>query len=169
MKDRVSNWWEIIIPTVFGERLQKQIMEYKQRRYRRKLARRLLDKWLELSKLVKEILKEEDIKPTSAQSAKYANLHLWFRANRSRFLSEWHQYNRVRTDSAHDGEHWDTTSDLGNKVFRENVMNPFSYFYEPINANVLMHYLRKESPDGVRFVLEKLDTLTFEFFTWVIR
>jgi hypothetical protein len=159
----------LITRAAFGEWLENQIQGYKQRRYRRKLARRLLDKWLELSELIQEILKEEDREPTSAQSEKYFNLHLWFIANRPRFLVEWHQYNRVRTNSAHDGEYWDNQRDLGFKVFMQSASDPFSYFSEPLSANVLIHHLRDESLNSVQFVLEKLTTLTYEFYMWVSR
>lgn len=157
----------LIIRAAFGDWFRKQIQEFRQRRYRRKLANRLFDKWLELSKLVPEILKRKNRQPTSLQSQKYFDLHLWFITNRSEFLPQWHSYNFYRTNSAHDDDYWDSTSDLGYKVFRENSRDPFSYFYEPLNATFLMHHLRNESLGEVRFVLTKLTELTLEFVRWV--
>ncbi len=159
----------LIIRAAFGDWLRKQIREFRQRRYRRKLARNLFDKWFELSKLVSVILKKKNRKPTKVQSQKYFDLHLWFIANRTRFLPEWHSFDFYRTGAAHESEYWDSTEDLGHKVFTKYHRDPFSYFYEPLNANILMYHLRNESPSEVNFVISKLDELTLEFARWINR
>ena len=162
----------LVLRLILGELASKsikQIREFRQRRYRRKLARSLFDKWFKLSELVVAIIKKKNRQPTTVQSQKYFDLHLWFIANRPRFLPEWHSYDFHRTDSAHDSDYWDSTDDLGYKVFREYHRDPFSYFYEPLNANFLMHHLIGESPGGVRFVLDKLTELTLEFVKWIDR
>ena len=159
----------LIIRAAFGDWLRKQIKEFRQRRYRRKLAKTLFAKWCELSELIPEILRKRNRKPTRVQSQKYFKLHFWFIANRPRFLSEWYSFDFYRTDAAHEHEYWDSTSDLGYKVFRTHSRDPFSYFYEPLTAKVLMYHLRDESASEVNFVLSKLTELTLEFVRWVIK
>jgi len=159
----------LLVRAAFGEWLRKQIKEFRQQRYRRKLANQLFDKWIELSELVEEILKEKDKEPTSAQSEKYFSLHIWFISFRSRFLPEWHRYESYRVSMAHENEYWDSTRDLGYKVLRENSLDPFSYFYEPLSANMLMFNLKGESLGRVRIVLIKITELTLEFVRWISR
>lgn len=158
----------LVVRAAFGEWLQRQILNSRQRTNKRKLAKNLFYKWLELHGLISDILKNEDKRPTIEQGKRYTDLHLWFVANRSTFLPEWRSFDDRRINTAHDDDYWDTQRDLGYMVLRE-TRDPFSYFYEPLNAEILMLHLRDEPTSEIDAVLNKLSELTLEFVKWINR
>lgn len=164
--------WSVVVvkltDLMFGgliKRLTDWIKKKQRQRTRRKTANRLFDKWLDLTKLIEEVI-SNDWKPNEDQKHKYFDFHLWFTANRSRYLSSWYEFDRLRTDMAHDSIYWDSTGDIGYEVFRENYKDPFSYFYAPLSIEHLCHILERRQAGEVRIVMSKLTELTLEFVRW---
>ena len=124
----------LVLRLIFGDspkKFVKWIKDRRQNRARQKLAMEWHSKWLELGKLVARLIETHVEQMTEEEENEYRELHFWFVNNRSKLLPVWQSFEGRRTETAHE-HNYNSTTDLGYKIFRENYRDPFSFLYSPL-------------------------------------
>ena len=158
----------LVLNIIFGNVVSKSVRLFKnkkQQKANKKIAKELQNHFIDLRTLILDLI-DNDWAETEDQTNRYYKIHLWFKANRTRFLSLWYSFNHSRVEPDNPIEHV-YSSDLEHKVFYTNYRDPFSVFYESLRLTILTSVLKKWRKYEVQYVLEKLMELTIEFRTWI--
>lgn len=136
----------------------------KRQKANEEIARKLQSKFHDLQELIKELIDNKWVE-VDDQATRYFKIHLWFRANRPRYLSLWSSFNRNRIEPNNPINL--SRNDLEYEVFYTNHQDPFSVFYEPMRLAMLKPVFRQWNNNDIFYVLDKLLELTIEFRTWL--